>query len=156
MIEHWLKRKDILFLSQNIDDKDSAFRFMIEKAGTFNRSPKNIRMDLFYSFMEREKKSSTNLYNGVAVPHIITPHVQDYLLLFGLSSQGIDFKAIDHTLVFVIFMLFSPENQRDQVLEKSAEIISTVMNITQSKSFIEKLKNCQTEEAVLNLLLKTK
>jgi mannitol/fructose-specific phosphotransferase system IIA component (Ntr-type) len=47
------------------------------------------------SVLARERELSTGIGRGVAIPHGKTPAVPRHVLAFGVSSQPIDFGAVD-------------------------------------------------------------
>ena len=53
----------------------------------------------------REALSSTGIGDHVAVPHTRTDAVKEFVIAFGRSSQGLDFKSIDGKPAKFIFLL---------------------------------------------------
>ncbi len=63
---------------------------------------------LLADLVSREKKASTALGRGLAVPHIRSKQAKSFLLCFGRSPGGIDFDAPDGRPVHVFFCLCAP------------------------------------------------
>ena len=59
--------------------------------------------------VEREAQGSTGLGNGVAVPHVKQAGVDEIVVGFGTSADGIDFDAIDGRLVQIVFVVLGPK-----------------------------------------------
>ena len=53
------------------------------------------RDDALRAVYERERKISTGLQDGVAVPHGKTRTVKSMVTAFGLKKEGIDFDSLD-------------------------------------------------------------
>jgi mannitol/fructose-specific phosphotransferase system IIA component (Ntr-type) len=70
------------------------------RVGSVNR----LRADL----ISREKKATTGLANGVAVPHVRTREARQFLIGFARSSPGIEFDCLDGGPAHVFFVLVAP------------------------------------------------
>jgi PTS system fructose-specific IIC component len=70
------------------------------RIGSVNR----LRADL----IGREKKATTGLVNGVAVPHVRTREARQFLIGFARSTPGIEFGCLDQGLAHVFFVLVAP------------------------------------------------
>lgn len=70
------------------------------RVGSLNR----LRADL----IGREKKATTGLANGVAVPHVRTREARSFLIGFARSTPGIEFGCLDQGRAHVFFVLVAP------------------------------------------------
>lgn len=59
--------------------------------------------------LERERKASTGIQWGVAVPHARIALLDRIAVCIGYSAEGIDFSSPDGTLSHVIILILSPE-----------------------------------------------
>lgn len=70
---------------------------------------------LYEKLMERESLASTGIGKGVAIPHPRQP-LPDFpespLIATCFLNRPVDFKAVDHRPVFVMFLLLSPTVQQ--------------------------------------------
>jgi mannitol/fructose-specific phosphotransferase system IIA component (Ntr-type) len=71
--------------------------------------------------MDREKKMSTGIGNGFAIPHANCRGIASMTGAMGISSQGIDFDALDKKPVHIIFLL--------AISEKADETHLHVLNL---------------------------
>ena len=71
---------------------------------------------------QREKLGSTGIGDGVAIPHGKIPVLEDLVVAFGRSKEGISFDAIDGKPVHLFFLLLAPENSAGQHLKALAKI----------------------------------
>ena len=58
--------------------------------------------------LERERRNTTGIGNGTALPHGRLPDLPRLYGLFARLERPIDFEAIDNQPVDVIFMLLTP------------------------------------------------
>jgi PTS system nitrogen regulatory IIA component len=69
------------------------------------------REDLYQRLLAREQLASTGIGKGVAIPHPRNPAGNDTarsLITTCFMKKPVDFKAVDHLPVFVMFVLLSP------------------------------------------------
>jgi PTS system nitrogen regulatory IIA component len=60
--------------------------------------------------LEREKKFSTGLECGIAVPHALVPGVEKTICLVARLAEPIEFGTLDGSLVGLLFLLISPQD----------------------------------------------
>jgi len=60
---------------------------------------------------ERERKQSTGLEEGIAVPHGKTTAVSRLQLALGIAPQGIDFGSLDNQPTKLFFLLVAAPDQ---------------------------------------------
>ena len=63
----------------------------------------------------RENLGSTGIGHGIAIPHGRTLSVSELLVLFGKTTRGIDFDAIDGQPVYLVFMIVAPPQEQSNV-----------------------------------------
>ena len=73
------------------------------------RHPLLKRETVYQVLQERERLGSTGIGDGVAIPHGKLRMAKDLVLVFGRSSRGVDFDALDGRKVHIFFLLLAPE-----------------------------------------------
>jgi len=68
------------------------------------RNEKKLAVDLW----NREKKASTAIGHGVAIPHVRTNQVRKLVMGFARSQEGIDFESPDGEPVNLFFPMAAP------------------------------------------------
>jgi PTS system fructose-specific IIC component len=63
---------------------------------------------LLIDFVNRERKASTGIGHGVAVPHIRSMQAKDFMMAFARSTPGYDFDAMDNQLTHLFFIMAAP------------------------------------------------
>lgn len=71
---------------------------------------------------KRENLESTGIGDGIAIPHARTDAVQDLILAFARSQQGIDFSSIDDKPSHIIFLIASPEGKKSEYIMALAKL----------------------------------
>lgn len=94
-VEKWRQRSKELILSELVD-------LLQQDARVGN--PKKLLLD----FINREKKATTGIGYGVAIPHIRSVQAKDFMIAFGRSSQGYDFGSLDNQRTHLFFIMAAP------------------------------------------------
>ena len=68
-------------------------------------NPTKLVTDLF----NREKKASTAIGHGIAVPHVRTYQAKEFIMAVGRSIKGIEFEAPDNEPVHLFFCMAAPQ-----------------------------------------------
>jgi PTS system fructose-specific IIC component len=63
---------------------------------------------LFRDLYNREKKATTGIGGGVALPHIRTVQVKEFVIAFARSEKGLEFEALDGEPVYIFFPMAAP------------------------------------------------
>jgi len=72
--------------------------------------------------MKREAQQTTGIGHGVAVPHAKHASVGALTAALGISRPGLDFDAVDHQPVQVVFLLLAKINDPGPHIRALAEI----------------------------------
>ncbi len=86
---------------------------------------------------QREKLGSTGIGDGVAIPHGKIPALEELVVAFGRSKEGISFDAIDGKPVNLFFLLLAPENSAGQHLKALAKISKMLKVVNFRKKLME-------------------
>ena len=91
------------------------------------------RDSLMKVLLERERLGSTGIGEGIAIPHGKLRDIDDLVLSFGRSSEGIDFESMDGKPVHLFFLLVAPETCAGVHLRALAKIARLLKNGTVRK-----------------------
>jgi PTS system nitrogen regulatory IIA component len=78
--------------------------------------------------LERERLGSTGIGDGIAIPHGKLRDLDQLVLSFGRSTQGVDFESMDGKPVHLFFLLVAPENCAGIHLRALAKIARLLKN----------------------------
>jgi PTS system nitrogen regulatory IIA component len=84
--------------------------------------------ELVNILLDREVLGSTGIGHGVAIPHGRLGGLDEILLVFGRSPEGVDFDAHDGEPVKLFFLLVAPEDSAGLHLKTLARISRIVKN----------------------------
>lgn len=66
------------------------------------------RSKLLLDFVNREKKATTGIGMGIAIPHVRTKQAKEFSIAFARSSVGYDFNALDKQPSHLFFIMAAP------------------------------------------------
>jgi nitrogen PTS system EIIA component len=115
-----LLKKEFILEQLKAKNKHEA---LAELAGVFIKD--KITFDsgeMLRVLLEREKLGSTGIGDGIAIPHGKLAGLDEILVAFGRSREGIAFDALDGKPVHLFFLLMAPENSAGQHLKALAKI----------------------------------
>ena len=104
---------------------------------------------LLNALLEREKLGSTGIGDGVAIPHGKLNGLDNIILLFGKSGQGVDFDAIDRKPVCLVFLLVAPADSAGLHLKALARL----SRMLREKEFKNNLLMASDAEALLKIII---
>ena len=109
--------------------------------------PECDRTSMLAALWEREKKLSTGIASGVALPHAFYNDINDLAGAIGISKAGIEYDALDQNPVHVIFMLITGTEATDDHLR----VINKLFSLAQSEA-LELIMQAENIQAVKEIL----
>ena len=100
------------------------------------------------AIIERERKMSTGMQNGIAIPHGKSNAVDNLVVLVGLKPEGVDFESLDGQPARIFVMTLSPENRTGPHIQFLAEV-SRQLSDPQIRA---RLLDAATADEVIQLL----
>jgi mannitol/fructose-specific phosphotransferase system IIA component (Ntr-type) len=85
------------------------------------------RKKLLVDFLNRERKASTGIGLGFAIPHIRSMQAREFMLAFGRSRKGYEYDAIDGNPVNFFFIMAAPPYDDSLYLKVFKAIAELVM-----------------------------
>jgi CPA2 family monovalent cation:H+ antiporter-2 len=98
--------------------------------------------------LEREEQVSTDLGNGVAIPHARCQGLRAPIVVFGRSDDGIVFSTAAPELVYLVFLLITPAEQPEAQLA----LLRQLASICREPSARESLRHAESVGDVLSIL----
>ena len=129
-------------------DKQGVIREMLQSILDAGGIGKEDYESIVKAIIKREELGSTGIGRGIAVPHTKHPSVQRLVGCVAVSSDGIDFEALDCEKVQLFFLLISPPDSPGDHLRALEHITRQLKDET----FCRFLKQSKTKEDVLSLL----
>ncbi|HOW98189.1 MAG TPA: PTS sugar transporter subunit IIA [Kiritimatiellia bacterium] len=106
------------------------------------------RQKAIQAVLDRERKMSTGMQNGVAIPHGKTDTVDTLVAAIGLKKEGVDFQALDGQPSRIFVMTLSPDTRTGPHIQFLAEISRQLSDA----AVRERILKAATPEEVLDIL----
>ncbi|MGD8387347.1 MAG: PTS sugar transporter subunit IIA [Desulfobacteraceae bacterium] len=123
-------------------DKRTVLEELVE--AIINSSSSIEKQALVKVLLERERLGSTGIGDGVAIPHGKYPGLEQPLISFGRSLEGLDFESMDGQPAHLFFLLVAPENSANIHLKA----LATIARILKISSFRKALMEASSREEI--------
>jgi PTS system fructose-specific IIC component len=141
--------EEAILLDMQARSKDEAIRELlqvaVEKGGVAAKDAEA----LYKQALEREKRGTTGLGEGIAIPHVKdSPQVTGLTGAFGRCKRGIKYDAVDGNPVSLMFLILGgPGTSGDH-----QKILRTLASLRQNEHFLRFLREARDQEAVADVL----
>lgn len=137
---------DAICLDLKGEDKDSILEEMVDLLVATGMVKD--RDGALKAINERERKMSTGMQNGIAIPHAKCEMVEGLIAALGIRKEGVDFSSLDGQPAQIIIMTLSPTKRAGPHIQFLAEI-SRVLNNPETR---QQVLDAASPEQVLSLL----
>jgi len=93
--------------------------------------------DMVNTLLEREKLGSTGIGDGIAIPHGKLANLDELIVSFGRSKEGVEFDAMDGKPAHIFFLLMAPEDTTGKHLKALAKISKMLKDSIFRKKLLE-------------------
>jgi nitrogen PTS system EIIA component len=122
---------------------------LAELANVFANGKTNVNPEaMLHVVLERERLGSTGIGDGIGIPHGKVTGLDEMVVSFGRSREGIEFDAMDGKPVHLFFLLMAPENSAGQHLKALAKI----SRMLKDPNFRKNLLNAKTHEDLFRII----
>lgn len=112
-----------------------------------NKKIKN-KKTILEDLLAREKRGSTGIGDGIAIPHARISELKEVVLLVGLSRHGIDFSSLDDSPVHLVVFFLTPLLESELHLK----ILSRVAQMLNDKVFVKRILECSSNDELYRIL----
>ena len=98
--------------------------------------------------LDRERLGSTGIGGGVGIPHGKLKNLENIVLGFGISRNGVDFESMDGKPTHVFFLLVTPENSTGLHLK----MLARISRLLKDESFKERLINSSSRDEIVTII----
>lgn len=106
------------------------------------------RTKLLLDFINREKKATTGIGYGIAIPHIRSMQAKEFSIAFARSSVGYEFDSLDGEPAHLFFIMAAPPYEDDFYLK----VYKSLAEMLQFESFRKELMSIQYEGELIRCL----
>lgn len=142
-----LFKPEYIKIGLEAEDKDEAFEELVDVFCQASRL--NCRDEVLNALKTREKKMSTGVKKGIAIPHGNTSVLDKAYGVLGISKKGIDYDSLDGEPVYLLFMLVIPQAESEEHLR----ILKRVSELLQDPQFYIDLA-AQTDPVAANGIIR--
>jgi len=111
-------------------------------------NPGLTQMEVFGSFLNRERLGSTALGHGVAIPHGRLTSIAKPVGAFLQLRHGVDYEAPDDEPVNLFFALLVPEDSSGQHLD----ILARLAELFSDEAVCQRLRNAREQDELYKIL----
>ena len=141
---NYIDERLILFLDAST--KEEVLKKLVDLAATTKELPAK---DRFYqAVMDRENLVSTAIGMGVAIPHAKLPVYDDFFVAVAILQKGVDWNAIDDSLVRLVFLIGGPEDRQTDYLK----LLSSLTVAMRDEQLRRRLVTAPSPQAVVAIL----
>jgi mannitol/fructose-specific phosphotransferase system IIA component (Ntr-type) len=117
-----LTRGRLIRFGRGADRKERAIEELLDFLVAESAVPAEAREQVLQAIFTRERRLSTGLEDGVAIPHGITNAIDEEVAAVGLFPDGVPFDAADGLPARIVILLITPELKRYRHVGNLAEI----------------------------------
>jgi PTS system nitrogen regulatory IIA component len=97
---------------------------------------------------DRERLGSTGIGGGIGIPHGKLKGLEDLVLGFGISHEGVDFESMDGRPTCIFFLLVTPENSTGLHLK----LLARISRILKNEPFKESLLAAKDRDEIYEII----
>ena len=112
-----------------------------------NKKIKN-KKAILEDLLGRERRSSTSIGDGIAIPHARISELKEVILFVGFSRRGIDFSSLDGRPVHLIVLFLTPLLESELHLK----ILSRVAQMLNDKVFVKRILEASSNDDLYHIL----
>jgi fructose-specific phosphotransferase system IIA component len=143
-INKYLKPSQIL-MQLTATNKHDVLEALVNVLVAREKIPHEMLKEVLNALLERETLTSTGVGYGVALPHVKTSAVDQIRIVFGRSTSGVDFDALDGNPVHLFFLILAPAQQTQEYLK----VISAISGLMKDDTIRQRLLTAQSVEELI-------
>lgn len=117
---------------------------LLDKSGNVTN-----RKKLLQDLINRERRATTGLSRGIAVPHVRTQHIRELTLAIARSREGLDFGALDGNPTHFFFVVVAPPHDDENLYLR---IYKHLAEVTSFPEALEELMQVEEPGEMIRLL----
>jgi mannitol/fructose-specific phosphotransferase system IIA component (Ntr-type) len=141
--------EDAVVLDMKAGSKDEAIRELLQVTVKHGGFPQQHLETVYKQVLEREKRGSTGLGDGIAIPHVREcPQIQGLTGAFGRCKRGIKFDAVDGNPVNLVFLILGGEGTGGE----HVKILRTLASLRQNEHFLRFLREAKDQSGIAEIV----
>ncbi|MCO5168449.1 MAG: PTS sugar transporter subunit IIA [Planctomycetes bacterium] len=131
----------------NASFRDEAFLEIVDQLVATGRFDQRHKEDLLMALLKRESLGATSIGNHVAIPHVKTELVKEFVGAIAISKKGIDF-APGEEKVHVIILFLSPA----RAVSGHLRLLAHIGGILNHDGYVRLLRDAEGKSEILDLV----
>lgn len=119
-------REKLMIFDLKATDKQAVILELVEKLA--QEGLLSDQQAFLEAVLAREQESTTGIGMGIAIPHGKSKAVIDTAIVFGRSSQGIDYESLDGEKSHLFFLIAVPEGANNDHLKILSQLSRKLMH----------------------------
>lgn len=143
--------EDAVVLDMQARTKEDAVRELLQVTIKHGGFPAQHLETVYRQVMEREKRGTTGLGDGIAIPHVRDcKEIQGLTGAFGRvqGKKGIKYDAVDGNPVNLVFLILGGEGTSGE----HVKILKTLASLRQNEHFLRFLREAKDQPAVVDVI----
>jgi mannitol/fructose-specific phosphotransferase system IIA component (Ntr-type) len=128
-------------------ERDEALMELVAHLVSTGRIEADKQEDVMMALLKRESLGATSIGNNVAIPHVKTELVNEFVGVLGRSRHGIDFGGGEPP-VHVIILFLSPA----RAVSGHLRLLAHIGGILKHDGYVELLREAETRTDLLDLI----
>lgn len=116
-----------VWLGLKASRKEEAIEQLLDRLLQQGAVPAPARDDLLEAILARERRLSTGLEHGVAIPHGTTTCIEHEVAGLGIFPEGVPFEAVDGDATRIVILLITPYLKRHRHVNNLAILARQLM-----------------------------
>lgn len=116
---------DLVFFL-NSSSREEAIKALID--GLEAKGKLKNKEQFSQAIFAREALVSTAIGMGIAIPHAKLSGYEQFFIAIGILSKGVDWNAIDHLPIRLIFLIGGPEHKQTEYLKLLSSLTQLIKN----------------------------
>ena len=141
-----LMNKDLIIPMLVAKTKKEALKELVDCV--VRKESKVDSTELLRVLLEREELGSTGIGDGIAIPHGKIKKIENLIVSFGRSLDGVDFQSMDGKPTHIIFLLIAPETSAGIHLKALARI----SRLLKDSSFRRSIMGATTSQEIYDII----
>lgn len=144
-----LLSEDVITTSLQSTTRDGVIAELVDLLVQRSVLAESARAGVLEAVNAREASQSTGLGAGVAIPHGLSPEVEDVVAAMGIHHGGVDFASIDGQPVRIVILLVVPPN----MFQAHVRTLAGIARVLNDANLRDMLLAAREAETVLEVLI---
>ena len=145
---HEILRPELIKVGMEAEKKREAISELMDVLIQYHDVPMKLRESLLEGLYENEHLLGSGMEKAIALPHLATDLVPDFICAFGIAPKGIPFRSLDGKPAKLIVLLLMPKKD----FQGEIQAITGVEHLLENEALVGKLLKASTSNEAYQLI----